>query len=43
MTTMKVKNNDDDEANATATITTTPETMMTICVVDNGNCEIVNC
>jgi hypothetical protein len=37
MTTMKVKNDDDDEVNATTTITMTPETMMTICVIDDGN------
>jgi hypothetical protein len=43
MTMMKVKNNNDDEANATMTITTTPETAMTVCIVDNGNCQIVDC
>ncbi len=43
MTTMKVNNNNDDETNATATIATTLETTMTICVVDNGNCQIINC
>ncbi len=43
MTTMKVKNNDDVEANATMTITTTLETTMTDCVVDDGNCGIINC
>jgi hypothetical protein len=42
-TTMKVKNNDDDEDNATTTITLTLETTMTICVVDYGNCPIVDC
>jgi hypothetical protein len=40
---MKVKNNNDDEANATTTITTTSETTMTICVVNNGNCRIIDC
>ncbi len=40
---MKVKNNDDDETNTTATIAMTLETMMTICVIDNGNCQIVDC
>ncbi len=30
MTTMKVKNDDDDEANAMMTITMTPETTMTV-------------
>jgi hypothetical protein len=43
MTMMKVKNNDDDEANAKATITTTPETTMTVCVVDDSNCRVVDC
>ena len=43
MTMMKVKNNNDDEANATTTITTTSETTMTICVVNNGNCRIIDC
>jgi hypothetical protein len=43
MTTKKVKNVDDDEANAMTTITLTLETMMTICVVDYGNCPIVDC
>ncbi len=43
MTKMKLKNDDDDEANPMTTITTTPETRMIVCVVDNGNCQIVNC
>jgi hypothetical protein len=43
MMTMKGKNNNDDEANAMTTITTTPETTMTICIVDNGNYQIVDC
>ncbi len=40
---MKVKNTNDDEANAKTTITLTLETTMTVCVVDYGNCPIVNC
>ncbi len=43
MTTMKVKNNNDDEANAMATITMTPETTMTVCVINNGNFQIIDC
>ncbi len=38
MTTMKVKKDDNDEANAARTITTTLETTMTICVANKGNC-----
>ena len=38
MPTMKVKNEDDDEANAMTTIPTTPETTMTIYIIGNGNC-----
>ncbi len=43
MTTIKVKNNDDDEANAMMTITMTPETTMTVCVIGDGNCQIIDC
>jgi hypothetical protein len=43
MTKMEVKNNDDDEVNATMTIATTPETTMTICVVKDGSCQISDC
>ncbi len=40
---MKVKNDNDDEVNATMTITMTPETKMTICIIDKGNCQIIDC
>ncbi len=43
MTTMKVKNDNDDEANTTTAITMTLETTVTVCIDDDGNCQIIDC